>query len=406
MNEFRIRLLLLAVACQLPLFLWAVGAFPGLARRATVRWSVWGAVQLLALACLLAGADLERANRWYAQYRVRESAVPRLAFQATGDFALARRLQAQEPGVPRPALSDGAALRPWSDRLRAELRDSVFRLTGFGAVPPVRVLRTEVTPDKIRKRFIAFTVPDGTEIPAYLFEAPGERRPGVLVLAGHSEGIEETANLPNSLHHAAAYELARAGFTTLTPELRGFGYLGARIENEHQMVAFNALAAGSFYKAVLAQDLVYAVNLMASLPSVDSSRLAVTGVSLGGEMSVTYGVLDPRIRAVAAQGWSGETVGKEWARRGGELRHEEHLCHLVPGQNRMMRAEDWLLLAVPRPLLIVRGSDDLPAHDPAPLLRTAYQALGAPGAFRFEVPRGVHEYFAEPTIRFLREHLR
>lgn len=45
-----------------------------------------------------------------------------------------------------------------------------------------------------------------------------------------------------------------------------------------------------------------AMNLLRSLPSVDSSRVAVTGVSFGAEMSVTYAVLDPRVRVVVAQG--------------------------------------------------------------------------------------------------------
>jgi dienelactone hydrolase len=408
LTELRLYLLLLVALCQAFLLLWVAGVFPRSRQGLKGRLAVFGAAQFLAVLMLLVGGDLELAYRWFGNFTWRLTAHAVDEFEPTGDPSLVARIGGQDPILPRPDLDHPALLRGWGNELRAHLREDVFGMADLaGAPPPFEVLKSEELEGGIRRRFVSYRASDGTSIPGYLFE-PAERRPlpAVLVISGHGEGIIQTAGLVDSYQHGAAYELSRAGYVTFTPELRGFGYLGPAIGNEHNFTAYNALLAGTFYKAVLVDDLVLAMNLLLSLPSVDSSRVAVTGVSFGGEMSVTYAALDPRVRVVVAQGWSGEAVGRERGVRGGFLEFNQHLCHMVPGHNRYLLGEDWFLLVAPRPLLIVRGDDDFDPRDPVSIVRQAYGALGRPDAFQFTIMPGGHEYFVEPAVRFLNEHLR
>lgn len=407
MTPFRIRLLLLVLACQAVLLLWATRSFPRREPGRGYRLFVFGAAQLMALLGLVIAADLEAANQWYARWRSNSVERPGHEFKAKGDPSLVARVVEQEPLIQRPPLDRPALLDAWREELRWHLRQNLFGLhEGAGVPPPFEVLQTEQIAPGLRRRFIAYRAPDGTSIPGYLFEPASDRRlPAVLVLSGHGEGIVETAGLVESYQHGVARELARAGFVTFAPELRGFGYLGAPIANEHRFTAYNALLAGTFYKAVLVRDLVPAMDLLLSLPSVDPGRVAVTGASFGAEMSVTYAALDTRVRVVVAQAWSGEAVGKERGREGGHLDFDDDLCHFIPGHNQHLLGEDWFLLVAPRPLLLVRGDQERDPRDPAHILRLAYASLGRPDAFRYTREPGVHEYFLEPAIAFLRLHL-
>ncbi|HIE82474.1 MAG TPA: hypothetical protein EYQ00_00880, partial [Dehalococcoidia bacterium] len=94
-------------------------------------------------------------------------------------------------------------------------------------------------------------------MPAYLHQPRditivGKRRPSLIVIPGHvrdgESGIEQTAVDRDSYQHASAMELARGGYITLTFELRGFGYLGSPYNQDHRIVAWNALLKGESYK--------------------------------------------------------------------------------------------------------------------------------------------------------------
>jgi len=162
----------------------------------------------------------------------------------------------------------------------------------------------------IVRTLLTFEAADGTAIPAFLFRPKTTRpAPAALVIPGHGRGIVDTAGLTGkSYQHGIAFALARAGFISLSPELRGFGYLGARLGSDHVRLARRALRDGTFYYAIVLHDLRIALALLSDDPDVDRKRIAVTGCSLGGDLSLTLGALDQRIGAVVAQGllnWRG-----------------------------------------------------------------------------------------------------
>jgi dienelactone hydrolase len=377
-----------------------------------------------AVLLILAGGYAESRSQAIAEWRDkaelwmgRQHGTPPESFRVEGDPGLIQRVQRQQPMLSRPDPSAPESFVAWQDALRAQLLERFeLDLERPHSVSYEEYSRT-VVEDGVRRTFLAFSSVDGTKIPAYLFtpDEPG-RLPAILVLHGHvrigEQGISQTGGLVPSYAHGAALALARAGFVTLTLEFRGFGYLGNSPACEHRNVAYNAILSGSFYKAILAQDIRCALELLQSLETVDPERIGMTGVSLGGEVAVNYAALDRRVRVVVFQQALG-TVGPTPARR--DDMHEEppHYCHVIPGENRYMHREDWLLLIAPRPMLGVRSIPDDAPHDVehsalppmVPVVSAVYEMLSAARAFQFRLEHGGHEYFTDPAVEFFREHL-
>jgi dienelactone hydrolase len=364
---------------------------------------------ILALLVFAAGAELQAGYFWWSRLILITEAPPYEDFQVSGDPSLSKLVQTTPIELPRPEISNALALASWQASTRAVLRTDLFGLPERhepSPSEPFRVLSSVDLSDGLRRQFVTFSGFDGTSIPGYLHYTPGApRRPAILVLSGHGHGVVETAGLMSSYQNGVARALAKLGYVTFTPEMRGFGYLGARIGSEHRAVARNALAAGTFYKAVALQDLTIAVDRLMELPHVDG-RLAATGVSFGGELAAALTALDPRIQLAVVQGFGGESVGPDRGESGTYHSVCNHYCHFIPRSNNFMHEEDLALLVAPRPLMFVRGSQEgLAGSALWPVLRTSYEALGHASRFSFVQHRGYHEYWLEPAIPFIQHHL-
>lgn len=236
-------------------------------------------------------------------------------------------------------------------------------------------------------RLLVFESFDGSPIPAIL-QTPPRPKGAVLVIPGHakddSSGLNEVVFDRSSYQAAAATKLAEAGFITLSFELRGFGLLRG---NGHRHVAWNAIAAGSSYKAVVLRDAQYA---MALLRSVSGFEPYVTGASFGGELAVTLAAIDERIPAVAVSAHGGQTGVPPLS--SGE---QPHYCHVIPGLYATMAREDMFTLVAPRALAVFReGRLDEGYSD---RLAAAY----GDASLHIETMSGDrHRFFVDETIRF------
>ncbi|MET0398936.1 MAG: dienelactone hydrolase family protein [Longimicrobiaceae bacterium] len=366
---------------------------------------------VLGAALFFAGGYTQASHGWFSgnAARWKQLPTPFESFTASGDPSLARQVGAVERRAPRPELGSAQGVARWQREMRSYLDSAVIGArAGDGAAPPVhRVLGTAKLPGGVTRSFVAVPGFDGTPLPGYLFVPPGTgRRPAVLVISGHGNGIIETAGLTPSYQHEAALRLARAGYVTFTPELRGFGYLGLRIGNEHLTTANNALMAGRSYKAFLLRDLRGMVDWLQAQPAVDPERMGVTGVSFGGEMSVALAAVDPRLRVVVAQGTEGGVGPHDGYHRDANPGFPHVLCHFFDTPNRHVAREDPFLLVAPRPMLLVRGTEEGPENAAfLALLRSAYRRFGPDARFVDRTVPGGHEYFADPAIAFFREHL-
>ena len=329
------------------------------------------------------------------------------AFEAIGDAALVNAPTHVTPTLRFPERADADAVRAWQADLRSRL-NGILRLPAGEPSDAFTNLSEQKIGD-VTRRFGYFVARDGTRIPCFICVPPGAARaPAVLVVPGHGRGIVGTAGVIDDYQHAAALRIAAAGFVTLTPEVRGFGYLGDEKAFAHRIAAANALNAGFCYKAFVAADMLQAIRILRAQPEVDPKRVGVAGTSFGGELSVLLGSLDPTLRAICSHGYGGLT-----GRRAGvpatvaaEVWALPHGCHLVPGFNRIGVPEDWFRLLAPRPVQVRRGDTEATRLD---ALREAvlpvYALLG--GAVRADIAlaEGGHEFFVEAAIRFLTANL-
>ncbi len=184
--------------------------------------------------------------------------------------------------------------RTWSqrrERILAAMQQVMGPLPKTPPGPPQIAVVDEVLLPHFTRRKIEFQTGDGDAVPAYLFIPAGERRKRPAVLCLHqtvSLGKGEPAGLggKENLHYAS--ELAERGFVTLAPDYPGFG--------DYHVDAYSMGYASATMKGI--RNHRRAVDLLVSLPEVDSQRIGVIGHSLGGHNALFLSVFDRRVAAV------------------------------------------------------------------------------------------------------------
>lgn len=375
-----------------------------------VRISVWVAVHV-ALAILLSfGAYTEQRAPWFNRIRrLVERSQGTAPIDSPGDgLGLRSLVTSQLPQAGPPNLRSKTELLGWQGQVRKQLQE-LFRFDPEARMrPAVSRLSETHLPEGLTRLEIAFQTFDDAWLTGLVFFPTGPGPfPCVLAIHGHvgaaEDGVTQIGEDEQSYQRGAARALARAGILSMTFALRGLGRSGGAQHVEHRLVAYNALLAGTFYKAVLCRDIQVALEVLAGFDQADTARLGLLGVSFGGELAVTYAALSPRINAVSFHAYGG-TVGPRPPARGANPAYE-HGCHLVPGVNEILSDEDWLTLLAPRPTLGVRGSRE--TTDPTEAreaVQEAWLTLGVGSHFEFIQEPGGHELFLGPTLRFFREH--
>jgi pimeloyl-ACP methyl ester carboxylesterase len=129
---------------------------------------------------------------------------------------------------------------------------------------------------------------DGVTLEGWYFPS----RNGAAVVLRHGAGSTRA----DALAHAEA--LVEAGYGVLVADARGHGGSSGR-----------GMDLGWYGEL----DTRAAVDLLAARPDVDAARIAVMGLSMGGEEAIGAAADDPRIRAVVAEGATGRTAAdKLW----------------------------------------------------------------------------------------------
>jgi dienelactone hydrolase len=271
----------------------------------------------------------------------------------------------------------------------------------MGARPPgargvpfeVRILG-ETRRDSIVERRIEYRSEHDDWVPAILLLPDTSRVPRPAVLCLHQStplGKAEPAGLAGSADMHYALELARRGYVTLAPDYPGMG--------EHRVDPYAHGWASAVRKAI--RDNRRAIDVLAQLPQVDSTRIACLGHSLGGTLALFTAAFDERLRAVVSScGFTdfdvyagGDLAG--WSHPGLMPRIAERYHNdpdLVP-----FDFADVLAALAPRPVLVIAPTKDgifdaagvrEAVHDAAP----AWRLLGARDGLAARHPDGYHHF--------------
>ena len=143
-------------------------------------------------------------------------------------------------------------------------------------------------------------------------------------------------------------------------------------------------------------DIAGALDYLAGRPDVDAARLALVGLSMGGEEAIGAAATDPRVRAVVAEGVTGRTaadkawLSEEFGFRGLIQEGVDHLTYwladLMTSASPPISLHDAVMQVAPRPLLLI-ATGEVPDEG----LAAAYLQSAAPGSVEvWEIPGAAH----------------
>lgn len=314
----------------------------------------------------------------------------------------------KKPKSQEPKFADLTQFKKWQSETRQSYVEAIG-LKELNAQTEVVQLRNLTTRNGVVRDYMVLDSKDGLGIPLVAqYPVGATDLPAIIVIPGHTapgvSGLEQLLDDDASYHHAAATQLAEAGFFTIALELRGFGLLGAPHHPEHKILAYNQLLAGSTYKTLILQDLTEILHYLKALKIIDKSRIGVAGASLGGELSVALAVVVPEIKAIAFSSYveQGTFSGFDSNRS-----KQPHYCHLIPNLHKFMLKEDVFRLLAPRPSLGIRDAQAQAKYaNFESEISKAWKLYGQSAQFEFrQIEGGAHEFYIDETIAFFKANL-
>jgi hypothetical protein len=289
----------------------------------------------------------------------------------------------------------------------AEVRATVIRRLGLAPralpVKPTRVVeRPAVQYDGFSIRPVVIERGKGWYITAHLYLPDGLRQPAPAVLHVHGHSYQGKSTIS---YARRCRGLARHGFVVLfvdypeADERKGTGH-----------ALWYPVMAGLTVQGIMVADNSAALTYLAGLPFVDETRIGVTGASGGGNQTVFFSAVDPRVAASAP--CVAPTLFQHHASLGsGAWCH----CEAVPGLAAAgVEYHDLLAAVAPRPQRVFNGVLDplfpiVGARRAVAEAAVAYRALGAKECTLEEhycehaVPElareGIYRFFADALKR-------
>lgn len=219
-----------------------------------------------------------------------------------------------------------------------------------------RIVREERT-EKYRRVLLRYVAEPGDEVPAYLLIPHELKKPAPAVLVLHQTvniGKDEVVALGGRPNRQFAHELANRGYVVLAPDYPTFG------EYRFDFATQGAHYVSGTMKAIW--NNIRGVDLLESLPYVDSDRIAALGHSLGGHNALFTAAFDQRIRAVVTScGFTGFEYYYGGNLRGwSQARYMPRVASVYSNNPRLMPFDfhDVLAAIAPRPVFI-----NAPQHD-------------------------------------------
>ncbi|HLQ44769.1 MAG TPA: dienelactone hydrolase family protein [Planctomycetaceae bacterium] len=242
----------------------------------------------------------------------------------------------------------------------------------------LEVLRTEPL-EGVTRQLVRYEGEPGLFVEGYLLiptstNNSGKKRAGIVGLHQTTKAsIDEIAGVSGPDSMQIGWKLAQRGFVVVCP--RCFLWQNASDLND-AVAKHRERHPQSLGMAKMLYDAMRGVDVVASLPDVDSSRIGAVGHSLGAKETLYLAAFDERIKAaVASEGGTGfrsTNWDAPW-----------YLGSAIRDENFSLNHHQLLALIAPRPFLILGGESGSGAADGDrswPLLEAALPAWRLYGA--------------------------
>lgn len=246
----------------------------------------------------------------------------------------------------------------------------------------------------------------------------GHRTPAIVCSHGHGPyGKSPVAGVRSDPTYDAeiaksnynyAEQMARAGFVTISPDLRGFGERREELNlNGRDLCNINFIKGALFgiYPLTLnIHDIMCCIDYLETMPEVDGDRIGMMGLSYGGTMTTFATAVEPRIKAADIIGYVNSFAAFAVGR--------SNFCgsQMVPNLYRYFDTFDIAGMIAPRPLLIEMGIYDN-CFFPEDLIagfnevKKIYEAAGAADRLYSDIHPGGHAFSGRKAFDFFRENL-
>ena len=195
----------------------------------------------------------------------------------------------------------------------------------------------------------------------------------VLALHGHGGTGEQVVRGTGLYWYGRA--LIERGYVVIAPDI-----------GQHELQHTNWTLMGERI-----WDALRCLDYVATLPEVDSSRLAVAGLSLGGETTMYVAALDERLKAACSSGWLTTVTN---------MKNGHCTCYNFPGLEENFEFSDIFACVAPRVLICELGEKErAPGGFPVPIgrqafeqLRAAYRVFNAESSLTLTIHPGPHVF--------------
>lgn len=256
-------------------------------------------------------------------------------------------------------------LRQWRNH-RLELRRAWYQFLGPMPEPPaeldLRILKEDRESGCLRQ-LVEYISESNQKVQGYLLSplsssrAPATEKSSILkhpaLVALHqttNDSIEEIAGLKGNKEQQIGPKLARRGFVVFCPR----NYLWQDVDTLNEAVdKFKKRHPKTLGMRKMLYDAMRGVDVLESLPHVDTKRLGCVGHSLGGKEALYLAAFDDRIKATVASelgigfkytNWNAPWyLGNGINESGFELNHHQLIA-----------------MAAPRPFLLLAGESGGP----------------------------------------------
>jgi dienelactone hydrolase len=235
---------------------------------------------------------------------------------------------------------------------------------------------------------------------------PGERRPVVVCQHGRNGLPRDTIDRHSTAYNDFAAQLAERGFITFSPHnlYRGedrYRWLSRKANN----------VRGTLFSFIIGQH-ERILDWLATLPFVDAERIALYGLSYGGETAVRVPtVLEKYCLSICSGDFN------QWTRKVAATDQPFSFMRTIEWEmpywnlGQTFDYAEMGYLMIPRPFMVERGHldrvgrDQWVAHEYAKV-RFLYAQLGLADRTQIEFFQGGHSINGQGTFAFLHQHLR